>query len=189
MKPPLHGFPRREIRFYRSLLRSPIRHHPIGKRPLRGLPNQTGANGIHQNVPGHTIQGFFASDDMIVKSLLPERGNLQTPRTRCRGTLEIPHRPEKIGGGAIANEQDMKMIRHETVSVNVEAMPRAGIPQNKREFLCKFFTREKRPAFPAADGHKITARAVIRSKRQAVGLPAGKDVAHSERNLTPMRAG
>lgn len=110
VKPPLHCLlPRRAIRLCGGLLRSPICHHPIGKWPLRSVPNQSGANGIHQNVPGYTIQGFFASDHMIVKSLLPESGNLQTPDTRGRSTFEVPHREKKSGTGAVANERDMKV--------------------------------------------------------------------------------
>ena len=127
------------------------------------------------------IQGFFASDHVIVKSLLPESRNLQTPCTRGRGAFEAPHREEKIGCGAVANEQHMKVIGHEAVCMNVEAMPCAGIPQNKREFPSKFLPREKRPAFPATDGHKITARAVIRSQWKAVRLAPRRDVRHSAR--------
>jgi len=157
------------------------------KRPLGGRCDKAGANRIHQNVPRRAIQGFFAANDVIVKSFLPERGNPQPSCTRSRRALEIPHRREKIGGGAIANEQDMKMIGHEAVSMNAEAMPCAGIPQNNREFPCKFFTREKWTALVAADGHKITTCTEVRGQWKAVRFAARESVRHGVAIL-PQRA-
>lgn len=86
VKPPLHCLlPRRAIRLCGGLLRSPICHHPIGKWPLRSLPNQSGANGIHQNVPGYRGRGGVKPPLQRRTKLGIEKRLLQGRQSSARG--------------------------------------------------------------------------------------------------------
>ncbi len=72
---------------------------------------------------------------MIVKSFLPRLRNAQLPAFSRRQALEGLHEPRKTGGVTLSNHNQMEMIRHETISIDIEEMRSASGAEYRHQAL------------------------------------------------------
>src|SRR5712664_2733860 len=99
---------------------------------------------------------------MIVESLLPRLRNAQLRCFSRRQALESLHERRKTGGIAPSHHNQMEMVGHETIRVDIEGMRPTGGAENRHQALHEHTVRQNLAPLVGAQRQEIGVSPPIR---------------------------
>jgi len=103
-----------------TLKLSPLENERARERPAIDVFRQSGAYRILKNIGRNRTAVFTGTNDVLVKTLLPSFEHPELTKLPRRASLESPNHLRKTRLWRLPGQQEMAVVRHETVRVNLE---------------------------------------------------------------------
>lgn len=139
-----------------------------GKRPIENIIDEAGTDGIFEKVYGGGAKILGIPNDVVVKALLPDTMNGQMTHKDRGVALKRAHHCGKVRGGIAPSKNEVAMIWHETVGINVKEVRQRLFREQANERVDDFRGGEEFPAILRTEGHKVRTTALIRGRRKSI---------------------
>ena len=128
------------------------------------------ADGILPDVAGYRFEGIGAAEDVVVIAHFPERQIAGLAKFEGRAKFEDSHEFTEVRTRSGAFCQEMEVVGHQAVGVELEIMTGGAFVQEGGHAGCDDVIRKISAAEVAADGYEVGLLTNIVGVREARGL-------------------